>query len=62
MAFLEEDGVAPTNNFGERALRFAELWRKRNKGTQSNNGDWWIERILSLIGNTQPGTLIRGAS
>jgi transposase len=46
--FLEEDGVEPTNNFGERALRFAVLWRKRSNGTQSNKGDRWVERILSL--------------
>ena len=46
--FLEEDGVEPTNNFGERALRFGVLWRKRSNGTQSDKGDRWVERILSL--------------
>lgn len=46
--FLEEEGVEPTNNFGERALRFGVLWRKRSNGTQSDKGDRWVERILSL--------------
>lgn len=46
--FLEEDGVEPTNNRAERSLRFAVLWRKRSMGTQSDKGDRWVERILSL--------------
>jgi transposase len=46
--FLEENGVEPTNNRAERSLRFAVLWRKRSNGTQSNKGDRWVERILSL--------------
>lgn len=46
--FLEENGVDPTNNRVERALRFGVLWRKRSKGTQSDKGDRWVERILSL--------------
>jgi transposase len=46
--FLEEHGVEPTNNRAERALRFAVLWRKRSYGTQSDKGNRWVERILSL--------------
>ena len=46
--FLEEEGVEPTNNFGERALRFGVIWRKRSNGTQSDKGDRWVERILTL--------------
>lgn len=46
--FLEEEGVEPTNNRAERALRFGVLWRKRSNGTQSNKGNRWVERILSL--------------
>ena len=46
--FLDENGVEPTNNRAERALRFAVLWRKRSNGTQSNKGNRWVERILSL--------------
>ena len=46
--FLIEDGVEPTNNRAERALRFAVLWRKMMQGTSSDKGDRWVERILSL--------------
>jgi transposase len=46
--FLTEEGVDPTNNFAERMLRFAVLWRKRAQGTKSEKGNRWVERILSL--------------
>jgi transposase len=46
--FLEEQGVEPTNNRAERALRFGVLWRKRSQGTESDKGNRWVERILSL--------------
>lgn len=46
--FLEEHGVEPTNNRAERALRFGVIWRKRCFGSQSNKGERWVERILSL--------------
>jgi transposase len=46
--FLEEKDVEPTNNRAERALRFGVLWRKRSYGTQSEKGNRWVERILSL--------------
>ena len=46
--FLDHDGVDPTNNRAERALRFGVLWRKRSLGTQSEKGNRWVERILSL--------------
>ena len=46
--FVDQQGVEPTNNRSERALRFAVLWRKRSNGTRSDKGDRWVERILSL--------------
>lgn len=46
--FLDHEGVEPTNNRAERALRFGVLWRKRSLGTQSEKGNRWVERILSL--------------
>lgn len=46
--FLDENDVEPINNRAERALRFAVLWRKRSYGTQSEKGNRWVERILSL--------------
>jgi len=46
--FLVEEGVEPTNNFGERIIRFAVLWRRRSQGTKSDKGNRWVERIISL--------------
>ena len=46
--FIVEEGVEPTNNRAERALRFAVLWRKLMQGTYNEKGDRWVERILSL--------------
>ncbi len=46
--FLDRQGVEPTNNRAERALRFGVLWRKRSKGTQSEKGNRWVERMLSF--------------
>ena len=46
--FLFEDGVEPTNNRAERALRFAVLWRRMMQGSFNEKGDRWVERILSL--------------
>lgn len=46
--FLVEEGVAPTNNFAERMIRYAVLWRKRSQGTKSDKGNRWVERIISL--------------
>lgn len=48
LTFLDYNGVEPTNNRAERAFRFGVLWRKRSLGTQSEKGNRWVERILSL--------------
>ena len=46
--FLDHEGIEPTNNRAERALRSGVLWRKRSLGTQSEKGKRWVERVLSL--------------
>ena len=46
--FLAVEGVEPTNNAAERALRPAVLWRKGSFGTQSEAGDRFAERILTI--------------
>ncbi len=45
--FVVEEGVEPTNNRAERALRFAVLWRNMMPGTYNEPGDRGVERILS---------------
>lgn len=47
--FLEVDGVEPTNNAAERALRPAVIWRKLSFGTQSAAGSRFVETLLSVI-------------
>jgi len=46
--FVEVEGVEPTNNFAERVLRTAVLWRKRSFGTQSAEGSRFVERLLTV--------------
>jgi transposase len=47
--FLREDGVDPTNNISERALRHAVIWRKLSFGTQSAAGSRFVETMLTVI-------------
>jgi transposase len=46
--FAHVDGVAPTNNAAERALRPAVLWRKGSFGSQSEDGSRFVERLLTI--------------
>jgi transposase len=47
--FAHTEGVEPTNNFMERLLRRAVLWRKRSFGSWSANGCRFVERILTVV-------------
>ena len=46
--FARVDGVEPTNNAAERALRHAVLWRKGSFGSRSEEGCRFVERLLSI--------------
>lgn len=46
--FLYVEGVEPTNNTAERAVRHGVLCRKISLGTHSQEGSRFIERILSV--------------
>ena len=46
--FVEEEGVEPTNNHAERELRAFVLWRKRSFGTQSERGNRFAERLMTV--------------
>lgn len=46
--FLEHDGVEPTNNFPERALRIFVLIRKITYGNRSANGEVALARLLTV--------------
>jgi transposase len=45
--FSELDGIEPTNNHAERGLRGAVIYRKLSLGSQSEQGERTIERLLS---------------
>jgi transposase len=45
--FTHTDGVDPTNNHVERGLRGAVIYRKLSLGSQSDQGERTIERLLS---------------
>lgn len=47
--YLDVEGVEPTNNVSERALRHAVIWRKLSFGTQSASGSRFVETMLSVI-------------
>ena len=47
--FLDQEGVEPTNNGSERALRHAVIWRKLSFGTQSASGSRFVETMLTVI-------------
>jgi len=46
--FLLHEGVEPTNNIAERALRPAVQWRKICFGSKSEKGERFTERILTI--------------
>lgn len=46
--FCEVDGVEPTNNAAERALRPAVLWRKASQGTRGASGSRYVATMLSV--------------
>ncbi|MCA1681142.1 MAG: transposase, partial [Actinobacteria bacterium] len=47
-SFAEHKGVEPTNNHAERALRGSVIYRKLSLGSQSDDGERRIERLLSV--------------
>jgi transposase len=47
--FLDVEGVEPTNNASERALRHAVIWRKLSFGTQSSRGSRFVETLLTVV-------------
>jgi transposase len=47
--FAGVDGVEPTNNVAERALRPAVLWRKGSFGSDSAAGCRFAERLLTVV-------------
>lgn len=55
--FTRVDGVEPTNNTAERAVRPGVIWRKISQGTQSASGSRYVETILSVLATCQQNSL-----
>jgi transposase len=47
--FVRVEGIEPTNNAAERALRHAVMWRKTSYGTDSEAGSRFVGNILSIV-------------
>jgi len=47
--FVSVEGIEPTNNAAERALRPAVIWRRTSFGTQSAEGSQFVARMLTVM-------------
>jgi transposase len=47
--FVRHEGVEPTNNAAERAIRPGVLWRKGSFGTQSADGSRFVEAMMTVV-------------
>ena len=47
--FVRVEGVEPTNNAAERAVRHAVIWRRISGGTDSAEGSRFVERMLTVV-------------
>jgi hypothetical protein len=47
--FVTVEGLEPTNNAAERAIRPAVLWRRTSFGAQSESGSVFVARMLTVV-------------
>ena len=47
--FVRHEGVEPTNNVAERAIRPGVLWRKGSLGTHSPEGSRCVEAMMTVV-------------
>jgi len=47
--FVQVEGVDPTNNAAERAIRPGVLWRKGSFGTQSEAGSRFVASMMTVV-------------
>jgi len=47
--FVQVEGVEPTNNTTERAIRPGVLWRKGSFGSQSAEGSRFVESMMTVV-------------
>ena len=46
--YVDVPGVEPTNNLAERTIRPYVLWRRVSFGTQSERGNRFVERMMTV--------------
>ena len=46
--FVDTHGVEPTNNHAEQEIRKFVLWRKKSFGSQSERGERYAERVMTV--------------
>ncbi len=46
--FVYQEGVEPTNNAAEQGLRHGVIWRKLSHGSQSDTGERFTERVMTV--------------
>ena len=51
--FVTQQGVEPTNNAAERAIRPAVLWRRISFGAQGESGSTFVARMLTVVATLQ---------
>lgn len=47
--FVDRTDVPPTNNHAEQQLRGGVIWRKTSGGSQSDRGNRFVERMLTVV-------------
>jgi transposase len=47
--FVTVEGVEPTNNAAERAIRPAVIWRRTSFGSQTQTGSAFVARMLTVV-------------
>ncbi|GAX45563.1 transposase, unclassified family protein [Tolypothrix sp. NIES-4075] len=47
--FVTTEGVEPTNNAAERAIRPAVIWRRTSFGSQTQAGSTFVARMLTVV-------------
>ena len=47
--FVTTEGVEPTNNAAERAIRPAVIWRRTSFGSQTQTGSTFVARMLTVV-------------
>ena len=47
--FVTTEGVEPTNNAAERAIRPAVIWRRTSFGSQTQAGSAFVARMLTVV-------------